>query len=326
MKTKITVCILTYNRASYLREAITSVLKQSYTDFKLHIFDNCSTDNTRDVVESFHDKRITFLSTSKNIGFERNFIRCFETTKTNYLITLGDDDILLPNALSVLVSLLESHPNCSIGRSAGYRFFKRSDQIDIIDQSSTKLRTFRRGDVAISHALLYNLGSFTGLIIRKSCATKLVPGKGMLGGLIEPLFTILRRGGFVYTPQILFGVRCHENLAYKIYEKSSYIEELYPTYHRYIRNKKYEQLAKEIAMNAAISDLYNMRVFGGFGKVVKEIKLYAHLMPAIKFKPRFIISACFALVFPSPFIQLIKKMMITIKAMQNYKKYSYLFT
>lgn len=326
MKAKVTVCILTYNRSDYLKEAITSVLSQSYSNFKLYILDNCSTDNTRQIVESFKDRRISFLPTSSNIGFERNFIRCFQVTKTDYVVTLGDDDVLLPNALAVLVDLLETRPHSAIGRSAGYRFFKHSNHPDLVDLPSSKGRSFKRGDDAISNALFYNLGSFTGLIIRKSSTTGITTGNGMLGGLIDPLFFILKRGGFVYTPHILFGVRCHENLAYKIYEKSSYIEELFPLFDKYIVTNNAKFLAKNYAMSSSINDLYNIRIFGGFKRLMSEIKNYVVLMPETMLKPKFFISICIAVLLPAPCIKIAKKIVLRLTAPRIRKKYPNLFT
>jgi glycosyltransferase involved in cell wall biosynthesis len=57
VKPKVTVCICTYNRAEMLRESIQSVLNQSYRDMKIVVLDNCSTDNTKELVLSFNDER-----------------------------------------------------------------------------------------------------------------------------------------------------------------------------------------------------------------------------------------------------------------------------
>ena len=65
---KVTVCLPTYNRAHYLREAIESVLSQTFQDFELLICDNASTDETSEVVKSFRDARIRYVRHSRNIN------------------------------------------------------------------------------------------------------------------------------------------------------------------------------------------------------------------------------------------------------------------
>ena len=57
----ITIAVSTYNRAALIKKSIQSVLNQSYKDFELIIFDDCSSDNTKDVVSQIKDKRIKYI-------------------------------------------------------------------------------------------------------------------------------------------------------------------------------------------------------------------------------------------------------------------------
>jgi glycosyltransferase involved in cell wall biosynthesis len=70
----VSVIIPTYNRAEFLREAIQSVLAQTYTNFELLILDNCSPDHTPEVVAEFDDARIKYLRHQCNIGGIANWI------------------------------------------------------------------------------------------------------------------------------------------------------------------------------------------------------------------------------------------------------------
>lgn len=101
MRPLFSVVIPTYNRAALLRVAIQSVLDQEYVDFELIIMDDGSTDNTKEIVDSFSDRRIRYvyqqngeLSAARNTGVKNAL--------GEYLCFLDDDDVYLPNHLFVL--------------------------------------------------------------------------------------------------------------------------------------------------------------------------------------------------------------------------------
>lgn len=100
----ISVTIATYNRAHLLPRAVNSVLNQTYQNFELIIVDDCSTDNTKEVVRSFTDKRIIYHKNKKNKGILAVKNTGWDLTHGIYNCGLGDDDELLPNALETVVT------------------------------------------------------------------------------------------------------------------------------------------------------------------------------------------------------------------------------
>lgn len=89
----VSVILITYNRSEMLKKAIQSVLEQTYHDFELIIIDDCSTDNTLDVVREFKDKRIRYERLDKNSGGSLNpHQRGFELATGEYIAHLDDDD------------------------------------------------------------------------------------------------------------------------------------------------------------------------------------------------------------------------------------------
>jgi len=82
-----------------LQESIGSVLAQSYSDFRLLVSDNASTDETSEVVTSLADPRIDYVRSTENIGMIGNFNRIVEMCTTEYVVLLPDDDILYPEYL-----------------------------------------------------------------------------------------------------------------------------------------------------------------------------------------------------------------------------------
>jgi len=101
------IVIPTCNRANLLHNAIKSYLFQDFTDFEIVIFDNNSQDNTKEIVNSFNDRRIKYFNNKINIGFIKNCQRAILKAKGKYIITHGDDDVILfHNSLSVLRSII----------------------------------------------------------------------------------------------------------------------------------------------------------------------------------------------------------------------------
>lgn len=100
----VTVLITTYNRASLLPRALESVLKQTFTDFEIVLIDDCSTDDTEQVVAKFTDPRIRYIRNESNqggkFGDRAHIRRTFhELMRGQYFIYLCDDDYWLPNDL-----------------------------------------------------------------------------------------------------------------------------------------------------------------------------------------------------------------------------------
>jgi len=103
------VLIPTRNRAALLREAITSVLRQSCSDYEIIVSDNASSDNTSAVVAGFNNPRIHYFRSDKFLPAQENWYRAYQQAKGEYILFVGDDDYLLPEALSDSKKLIEQN-------------------------------------------------------------------------------------------------------------------------------------------------------------------------------------------------------------------------
>jgi len=108
---KVSVCIPVYNGSEYIAESIDSVLAQTYEDFHLIVCDNCSTDNTEEIVRSFQDPRLKYVRNAENLGLVGNSNRCLELAKGEYVCIWHHDDVMLPDNLERKVHLLDEHPD-----------------------------------------------------------------------------------------------------------------------------------------------------------------------------------------------------------------------
>ena len=115
---KVTVLMPTYNVAPYVKEAIESVLLQSYRDFELLVVDDASTDDTLAVIRSIDDPRIRIAAYDNNVGLAENLNRGLAQIDTEYVARMDGDDIAEPYWLEHEVAILDNHPEigiCSCG-------------------------------------------------------------------------------------------------------------------------------------------------------------------------------------------------------------------
>jgi len=105
----ITVLMPAYNAGSYIREAIVSILEQTYTDFELLIVNDGSTDNTISVVMSFNDPRIVLVNKDHH-GIAAALNTGLRLCDTYYIARFDADDICMPDRLEKQFNfLIEKH-------------------------------------------------------------------------------------------------------------------------------------------------------------------------------------------------------------------------
>ena len=113
---KVSVCMPVYNtKPEYLREAVESVLNQTFKDFEFLIL-NDSPDNIEldKIISSYDDKRIKYSKNAKNIGISESRNKLLKTAKGEYVAVFDHDDISLPNRLEKEVEYLDKNPDISV--------------------------------------------------------------------------------------------------------------------------------------------------------------------------------------------------------------------
>lgn len=180
---KVSVCIPVYNGGEYISFSIQSVLNQTYENFELIVCDNCSTDNTEEVVRSFKDSRIKYFRNSGNLGLVGNANRCLSIASGEYLNILHHDDMMYPDNLELKVEMLDRNPDLGLVHSnvefidgSGQclnltRFDARSHYIEngrkIFQQYILRMpmgAAFFIGAVLVRRECYLNLGGFNPLL------------------------------------------------------------------------------------------------------------------------------------------------------------------
>jgi glycosyltransferase involved in cell wall biosynthesis len=107
----LTVAIPTYNRAGRLQAQLERLLPQLRPEVHCCVYDNASPDGTRGIAERYRDRGIAYVRSEYNCGAGRNFFRCFEECRTEWLWILGDDDPIADHAVADLLATLR-HQTC----------------------------------------------------------------------------------------------------------------------------------------------------------------------------------------------------------------------
>ncbi len=124
MTPKISVLVPVYNtREDHLREALDSILAQTFTDFELLIVNDASTDpNVERVVRSYADTRIRYFANEKNLGISGTRNRLIDLSQGEYLAVMDHDDISLPERFAKEAAYLDAHPDVGVVSCAAEYF------------------------------------------------------------------------------------------------------------------------------------------------------------------------------------------------------------
>ena len=108
---KISVVMCTFNGAKYLAEQLDSILAQSYSNIEIIVVDDCSTDNTFEILKNYQpkDSRIQVFQNSKNLGFVQNFSKAISLATGDYIALADQDDIWKPYKLEKFANDIQNH-------------------------------------------------------------------------------------------------------------------------------------------------------------------------------------------------------------------------
>ena len=121
MNALLTIAVPTYNRAELLNKQLAWLAKsiKGYeSECEIIISDNCSEDNTQEIVKkwqsslpatTFHINR-----NSENVGVMKNITYCIEATKSKYIWTISDDDIIADKTISYIINTLKKEPDLAL--------------------------------------------------------------------------------------------------------------------------------------------------------------------------------------------------------------------
>jgi glycosyltransferase involved in cell wall biosynthesis len=107
---KLTIAIPTYNGARTIKRTLDSIFNQEFSaeDVDIIVCDNCSTDNTLEILSPYQSN-ITIFKNESNLGGDRNFQQCVERSVSTYVWIVGDDDFLKKNSINGVLAKMANH-------------------------------------------------------------------------------------------------------------------------------------------------------------------------------------------------------------------------
>ncbi|MFH0702322.1 MAG: glycosyltransferase [bacterium] len=127
---KITVLMPVYNGEKYLREAVESILNQTFTDFEFLIINDGSNDKSVEIIESYKDKRILLAHNEANLGLIATLNKGLDLAQGEYIARMDCDDISLPKRLEKQLKFMDNHQEVGVC-GAWIEMFDEKGSLDI---------------------------------------------------------------------------------------------------------------------------------------------------------------------------------------------------
>jgi glycosyltransferase involved in cell wall biosynthesis len=216
---KITVLMSVYNGEKYLREAIDSILNQTFTDFEFLIINDGSTDSSRDIILSYRDPRIRLVDNERNIGLTKSLNRGLNVARGEYIARIDADDISMPNRLDVQYNYMKDDPNLAICASS-------YEQIDENENSLKIIEGYLECEQLYYFHTFANWLAHSSIMFKKSIALQVngYDDKLIRAQDYDLWYRISRMGKVIQIDEVLLKLRIHqENISSKYGNSQKYI-------------------------------------------------------------------------------------------------------
>lgn len=164
---KVSVVLPAYNSERFIGPAIESILAQTFADLELIVIDDCSKDNTWEVIQAYarRDPRIVALRNEKNLNLANSLNKGIAGARGKYIVRMDHDDISVPTRIEKQVAFLDANPDVGIVGSS----------MEIIDErgEAIGLRKYNLTDETIrKNIFLYSPFCHPATAIRKDVLEK----------------------------------------------------------------------------------------------------------------------------------------------------------
>ena len=162
----LTIAIPTIERPSHLERQLTNLCAQYDERIEIIVSDNSTSDNTREVVKTFHERmpNLVYSRNSCDIGFDRNLLKLYEMARSEYIWFLCDDDMVRPGAIGKVIDLISKfEPTVLI---LGARTDEDGRSADTKDKNCS-VKVIDRLEMVEDYRLFAQMIFVSGLVVRK---------------------------------------------------------------------------------------------------------------------------------------------------------------
>lgn len=222
---RFTIILPVRNGGALLKECVNSILAQTIAGFNLVVLDNCSSDGSSEWLASLNDWRITVLRSATSLSIEENWQRALAVPKNEFVTLIGHDDILFPDYLSTMQSLIDAHPSAGLYQ-AHFNYIGENGQTI---RPCQPMKSFISAADFIQYECTQTLDSMgTGYMMRSEDFNK-AGGMGLeYPKLIFADYALwvkmCLKGGMAVSPEIAFGYRLQQHNVSKLTNGEDYMQ------------------------------------------------------------------------------------------------------
>lgn len=300
----LSVVIPTYKSLFCIDETLQSILRQSYQTFEIVICNDSPSDHEdlRIYLEKLGDARIRYYTNEKNLGYPLNLRRAVGLTKNDFVILMGQDDIILsPDHFKEVVEVFEKNPDVGAITRPYFWFNKDINKpIRHIPQIQSRKVNLASSDSDLI-SLIETLGQLSGLVYRKKLIT--VPfNEHVFPAHIYPFLSIMKTHSVYFWPDFSIAVRTESSqtrFLSSIY-KPSPTKTWVDMYKSLFAEKKFERFRKlgidHMAQNYV--GLAQIKNYGFMKDLLVDIKVMLWSRPKNAISPKFWVFALGSLLIP----------------------------
>lgn len=229
MSPRLSIGLPVFNGERYIRQALDSILDQTFTDYEVIVSDNASTDTTVQIVESYaeRDVRIRFVKNSINRGAAWNYNAVFRQAGADYFKWAAHDDILQPQFLENCIRVLDQDPATVLVHSKT----KKIDEFgEVTGSYETKMKTTGNRPSERFHDLVLTRHPCTAIF--GVARTKILNKTPLIGSYVSSDRVLLAElglyGNIIELPEYLFLRRDHPGASirrYNTYERQAWFDQ-----------------------------------------------------------------------------------------------------
>lgn len=330
-KPDFSVIIPTFNRCNFLKKAIMSVLRQKNVSFEIIVSDNCSADNTPNVVREFNDKRIKYFRNKKNIGFPLNVRKCLQHISGRYVFMLSDDDFILDdNTFSDVLKVMKKY-KVGMGNIGAIYWNKSPKYPCKIANLSDKLVIFdpKKDKKVLLKSLKICYAFYSGHIFDSSVINVNQVIESYTYSFYPMIFETIEKYGLAYIPNHFIVARIslrfvpHSCSLDRL--GSFFMEDYLSLMKQFLHGKDYEKHRKEYVFDSVIN-LPTIKLFTDNRNYIRILQRTVNVDKMILLYPNFFIFALIGFL-PKTVLKSLRNFMISLYEKRTMrlvdKKYNY---